>query len=105
MTRITDGLSADRQGFRQQAAIAAVAVAGAAVYLAWAVTTGAWGLALDDAWIHQTYARNLASTGQFAFVPSQPSAGSTSPLWTLLIAPGYLAHVDFKWWTYALGAA
>jgi hypothetical protein len=92
-------------GFRQQAVIVAVAIMGAAVYLAWATATGAWGLALDDAWIHQTYARNLATTGQFAFVPGQPSAGSTSPLWTLLIAPGYLAHVDFKWWTYALGAA
>lgn len=85
--------------------IAAVAIAGAAVYLGWAAATGAWGFALDDAWIHQTYARSLASAGQFAFVPGQPSAGSTSPLWTLLIAPGYLAHMDYKWWTYALGTA
>ena len=63
-----------------------------------------WGFALDDAWIHQTYARNLVATGQFAFVPGQPSSGSTSPLWTLLIALGYLVRVDYKWWTYALGA-
>lgn len=101
MTRIFQGL----HRFRQQAAIVAVAIIGVAVYLGWAGATGAWGFALDDAWIHQTYARNLASTGQFAFVPGQPSAGSTSPLWTLLIAPGYLARMDYKWWTYILGAA
>lgn len=86
-------------------AIVAATVIGAAGYLGWAAATGVWGFALDDAWIHQTYARNLIASGQFAFVPGQPSAGSTSPLWTLLIAPGYLAHVDFKWWTYALGTA
>jgi 4-amino-4-deoxy-L-arabinose transferase-like glycosyltransferase len=77
---------------------------GVAAYLVWASAAGVWGFALDDAWIHQTYARNLVATGQFAFVPGQPSSGSTSPLWTLLIALGYLVRVDYKWWTYALGA-
>jgi arabinofuranosyltransferase len=80
------------------------AIMGVTAYLAWASATGVWGFALDDAWIHQTYARNLVATGQFAFVPGQPSSGSTSPLWTLLIALGYLARIDYKWWTYALGA-
>lgn len=79
------------------------AVIGVAAYLGWARITGVWGFALDDAWIHQTYARNLATSGQFEFVPGQPSSGSTSGTWTLLIALGYLARVDFKWWTYALG--
>ena len=80
------------------------AILGVAAYLVWASAAGVWGFALDDAWIHQTYARNLVATGQFAFVPGQPSSGSTSPLWTLLIALGYLVRVDYKWWTYALGA-
>jgi len=80
------------------------AILGVAAYLVWASATGVWGFALDDAWIHQTYARNFVATGQFAFVPGQPSSGSTSPLWTLLIALGYLVRVDYKWWTYALGA-
>ena len=79
------------------------AVIGVAVYLGWARLAGVWGFALDDAWIHQTYARNLANTGQFEFVPGQPSSGSTSGTWTLLIAVGYLARVDYKWWTYLLG--
>ena len=62
------------------------------------------GFPLDDAWIHQTYARSFATTGQFAFAPGQPSAGSTSPLWTLLIAVGYRLNVDYRLWTYTLGA-
>jgi len=83
--------------------IAVVTGVGVAVYLGWARAAGVWGFALDDAWIHQTYARNLAATGQFEFVPGQPSAGSTSGTWTLLIALGYLARIDFKGWTFALG--
>jgi hypothetical protein len=61
------------------------------------------GFPLDDAWIHQTYARNLAVSGQLAFVPGQPSAGSTAPLWSLLLSLGYLLHVPFQLWTYSLG--
>jgi hypothetical protein len=38
------------------------------------------GFPLDDSWIHQVYGRNLAQTGQWAFVPGVPSAASTSPL-------------------------
>ena len=46
------------------------------------------GFPLDDAWIHQTYARNLATLGEWSFVPGQPSAGSTAPLWSLLLSIG-----------------
>jgi hypothetical protein len=72
------------------------------VYLAAARTGGFVGFPLDDAWIHQTYARNLASTGEFAFVPGQPSAGSTSPLWTALLGAGYAMRIDFRLWAYGL---
>jgi hypothetical protein len=83
--------------------IVIAAMLGIAVFLGQSAASGVWGFALDDAWIHQTYARNLVATGQFAFVPGQPSAGSTSPLWTCLIALGYLVRMDYKWWTCALG--
>jgi hypothetical protein len=63
------------------------------------------GFPLDDAWIHQTYARNLATTGQWAFVPGQTSAGSTSPLWSLLLSLGYWLGVPYQAWTYGLGIA
>jgi hypothetical protein len=68
-----------------------------------AAVGGTLGFPLDDAWIHQTYARNLARYGQFAYFPGQPSAGSTSPLWSLLLGGGYLLGVDFRLWAYALG--
>jgi len=38
------------------------------------------GFPLDDAWIHQTYARNLVEFGQWAFIPGKLSAGSTAPV-------------------------
>ncbi len=74
-------------------------------YLLASWSAGFVGFTLDDAWIHQTYARNLGLHGQFAFIPGQPSAGSTSPLWTALLALGYLLRIDYHLWTYGLGAA
>ncbi len=64
---------------------------------------GIVGFPLDDAWIHQVYARNLARSGQLAFVPGVPSAGSTAPLWTFLLSLGYLFHFPYQVWTYSLG--
>ncbi len=60
------------------------------------------GYPLDDAWIHQTYARNLTILGEWSFVPGFPSGGSTSPLWTLLLSIGYLIKLPMAW-TYFLG--
>jgi hypothetical protein len=75
----------------------------ALLYLGWSYGHGSLGFPLDDAWIHQTYARNLVRYGQFAYVPGQPSAGSTAPLWTLLLSVGYFLQLDFKLWAYCLG--
>ena len=58
---------------------------------------------LDDAWIHQTYARNLASTGQWAYSVGKVSGGSTSPLWTVLVSAGYLiSETGGLIWTFIL---
>jgi hypothetical protein len=48
------------------------------------------GFPLDDSWIHQDFARTLATTGRFAFQPGRGGAGSTSPLWVLLLLPPHL---------------
>ncbi len=79
------------------------ALLSALLYLGWSYSHGVLGFPLDDAWIHQTYARNLAHTGQLSYVPGQPSAGSTSPLWTALLSIGYLLRLDYRLWTYFLG--
>ncbi len=86
-------------------ALLALTLGSVGLYLLWAGTQGGLGFPLDDAWIHQTYARNLAHTGRWTYTGSQVSAGSTSPLWTLLLVPGHLVGVDPRAWAYALGAA
>ena len=64
---------------------------------------GLSGFPLDDAWIHQTYARSLARTGQWAYWTGQVSAGSTTPLWTVLLIPGQLIPKGLMAWAYLLG--
>lgn len=59
------------------------------------LTGGPAGVPLDDAWIHFHFARNLARGDGFSFNPDQPTAGSTAPLWTLLLAGVYVAGGRF----------
>lgn len=47
---------------------------------------GEVGLPLDDSWIHLRFAQNLAAGQGFAINPGEPVAGSTAPLWTVLLA-------------------
>jgi hypothetical protein len=61
------------------------------------------GFPLDDSWIHLTFARNLAEHGEWSFRPGIPSAGSTSPLWSALLAIGFLLNLEPYIWTYFLG--
>ena len=62
------------------------------------------GFPLDDAWIHQTFARNLALRGEWSFLPGKPSGGSTSPLWSALLAFGFLIKLAPYIWAFILGA-
>ena len=50
------------------------------------LTGGELGVPLDDAWIHYQFARNLSRGNGFGYNPGEPTAGSTAPLWTLLLA-------------------
>lgn len=61
------------------------------------------GFPLDDAWIHQTYARNLAAGREWSFTPGKISGGSTSPLWSALLAVGRIFGSGAYTWTYLLG--
>ncbi|MGB9668914.1 MAG: hypothetical protein ACPL0B_00880 [Anaerolineales bacterium] len=61
------------------------------------------GYPLDDAWIHQTYARNLAHGLGWTFIPGKTSGGSTSPLWTMLLSIGYYFHLAPLLWSSLLG--
>lgn len=71
------------------------------IYLGISFKFSGIGFPLDDSWIHQTYARNLVEYGGWFFIPGILSAGSTSPLWTLFLAPGHLFQTDFfYYWTF-----
>lgn len=50
---------------------------------------GPAGFPLDDAWIHAQFARNMATGNGFSFNPGEPMAGSTGPLWSLMLVPVY----------------
>ncbi len=74
-----------------------------ALFIGLSAANGGPGFPLDDGWIHQTYARNLARNGRFEFIPGVVSSGSTSPLWTILLAVGYLLRLPYMLWAYLLG--
>src|SRR3989304_2411743 len=78
----------------------AAAIVGVAAYLAASQATLRLGFPLDDAWIHPTYARNLALRGEWSFVPGQASGGSTAPLWTILLAIGARLGAGPRPWAY-----
>jgi len=80
----------------------AALLGGAYLLYAW-VSYGIVGFPLDDAWIHQTYARNLGTLGEWTFQRGEVSAGSTAPLWSILLALGYRLGVPYLVWTYMLG--
>ena len=82
-----------------------IAAACVVFYTGLAASRSFAGYPLDDAWIHQTYARNWAETGQLAYVVGLPSAGSTAPLWTLLLSIAYRVKIDPYLWSLVLGAA
>ena len=83
--------------------IAAASVLSFALFLATSALTFRIGFPLDNSWIHLTYARNLALRGEWAFLPGVPSAGSTAPLWSALLAIGFLLRLAPYNWTYFLG--
>ena len=85
--------------------VALAGVTAVLLFVGLSVARGGAGFPLDDGWIHQTYARSLAAVGRWEYAPGQVSAGSTAPLWTLLLTLGYLLHLPYLAWTFALGLA
>jgi len=83
--------------------IAVAALSAVLVYVIASALIFRVGFPLDDSWIHLTYARNLAEHGEWAFRLGQRSAGSTAPLWTVLLSSGFLINLAPYVWTYFLG--
>ncbi len=75
------------------------------LFLVTAAQTYRLGFPLDDAWIFQTYARNLAAGQGWVYVPGQVSAGATAPLWVLLLVPGVVLGLAPLTWAWLWGVA
>ena len=59
---------------------------------------------LDDPWIHLQFAKNIAEYGSFSYYKNEVvTAGSTSPLYTLLLAVGFIVTKNEMWLSYITG--
>ncbi len=59
---------------------------------------------LDDPWIHLQFAKNLAEYGSFSYFKNEVvTAGSTSPLYTALLAAGFFVTNNEMWLSYITG--
>ena len=92
-----------KPGVDPRLVIAFAALSAVALYLLFSAVVYRVGFPLDDSWIHLTYARNFAQHGEWAFRLGERSAGSTSPLWTALLSPGFLLDLAPYLWTFFLG--
>ncbi len=65
---------------------------------------GSNGFPLDDPWIHLQFARNFHDFGTFSYFRREMvTAGSTSPLYTFLLAIGFVYKLDEMMMSYILG--
>ncbi|HMQ68079.1 MAG TPA: hypothetical protein PKA90_03695 [Ignavibacteria bacterium] len=61
---------------------------------------------LDDSWIHLTFARNLAEYFSFSYFKNEAvTAGSTSPLYTIIVAIGFFITDNEMILSYVLGVS
>lgn len=59
---------------------------------------------LDDSWIHLTFARNISEYFSFSYFKDEMvTAGSTSPLYTLILAAGFFFYKNEMILSYLLG--
>ena len=92
----------------QKSVVIAILVAGAGIcmLICWSAlqTNGTFGFPLDDSWIHLQFARNLRDYGSFSYYQNEmATSGSTSPLYTMLLAAGLFITSNEFILSYVLG--
>ncbi len=66
------------------------------------------GFSLDDSWIHLQFARTVYQGTPWEYSPGEPSTGSTSPLWAILLSSLFFFTQDqigLVWGTIAISIA
>lgn len=67
-------------------------------------TNGSSGFPLDDPWIHLQFAKNLHDYGSFSYYKNEMvTSGSTSPLYTVILAAGFFVTNNEMVLSYVLG--
>jgi hypothetical protein len=89
------------------AAIAIISFGLSIYYLNFAKSANnGFGFPLDDPWIHLTFAKNLVDYHSFSYFKNEmATAGSTSPVYTLVLAAGYFVFKNEMVLSYILGIA
>ena len=85
--------------------IASISLLFALYYLIEAVNVNKYsGFPLDDPWIHLTFARNLIRYHSFSYFKNElATAGSTSPIYTLILAIGFVVTNNEMILSYVVG--
>lgn len=84
---------------------AGAAVCVSTAWYAWDANKG-FGFPLDDPWIHLQFAKNLHDFGSFSYYKNDMvTSGSTSPLYTFMLAAGFFVTGNEMLLSYSLGIA
>ena len=70
-------------------------IQGAFLLTEYNITGHQFGVPLDDVWIHFRYAENFAAGNIFQYNPGEPTPGSTSPFWVVILSIPFLISPGF----------
>lgn len=60
------------------------------LYTEYSIAGGRFGVPLDDVWIHFRFAENFAHGFFFQYNPGEPTPGTTSPIWVIILSVPFL---------------
>ncbi|MBZ0203088.1 MAG: hypothetical protein K8I03_08750 [Ignavibacteria bacterium] len=60
------------------------------LYTEFSIAGGKFGMPLDDVWIHFRFAENFAHGFFFQYNPGEPTPGTTSPIWVVILSIPFL---------------